>query len=268
MDKSQEISLSSKYSFKHKIVLQKLLSEELLLIDKLKREMLRYPKGKLSIRKKTGYVYYYIVNGSDEKAVHKNDKLLHLMARKTMINNELKARKVNCEILNDALQRISVPIFNKSTEKQFLRLKEIDNSEQILLSNEEYSWKTTCNVNQYHSENLIYKTSSGTMVRSKSERIIANALDKYQVIYIYEPAFCIGGKTIYPDFVILCKDGTIIIWEHFGLMDDETYHNKAMTKISDYRKCGFIQCKNLICTYEEDLQDETLIYDIIERFIL
>ena len=46
-------------------------------------------------------------------------------------------------------------------------------------------------------------------------------LEKYGIIYRYEQAIEICGKIYYPDFVILCDDGTIIIWEHFGLMEDD-----------------------------------------------
>ena len=36
-------------------------------------------------------------------------------------------------------------------------------------------------------------------------------LEKYGIIYRYEQAIEICGKIYYPDFVILCDDGTIII---------------------------------------------------------
>lgn len=33
----------------------------------------------------------------------------------------------------------------------------------------------------------------------------------------YEAKLAINGKVYYPDFMILCDDGRILIWEHFGL---------------------------------------------------
>lgn len=57
--------------------------------------------------------------------------------------------------------------------------------------------------------------------------------------------------TVYPDFYCLNpKNGEPIIWEHFGLMDDLTYVNKALNKLSSYSQKGFSARNNLIITFE------------------
>lgn len=54
--------------------------------------------------------------------------------------------------------------------------------------------------------------------------------------------------------------------EHFGLMEDEDYRRNAYGKIDIYRRHGYLQHKNLICTWEDDIQDTQNIDEIITRF--
>lgn len=63
------------------------------------------------------------------------------------------------------------------------------------------------------------------------------------------------------------EDESIVIWEHFGLMEREEYYFKACEKIRRYRQAGFKEHSNLICTWEQDLEDMNTIDEIIDRFI-
>lgn len=94
-------------------------------------------------------------------------------------------------------------------------------------------------------------TSSGLRVRSKSEIIIADALERFNIPFRYEFPVELHNYTVYPDFYCLNpKNGEPIIWEHFGLMDDLTYVNKALNKLSSYSQKGFSARNNLIITFE------------------
>ena len=127
----------------------------------------------------------------------------------------------------------------------------------------------------FYPENLCYRTEKGGLVRSKSELIIANALDKYHIPYFYEPAI-FDGK-IHPDFMIpeniICKT---VIWEHFGMMDSPYYVCDCLTKIKLYETNGYFQNDNLICTFEYRRSEENqgVIFDsfeaesVIRRFFL
>ena len=95
-------------------------------------------------------------------------------------------------------------------------------------------------------------TASGVRVRSKSEVIIADALDRAGIPYRYEyPTSVKGWGTLYPDFTCLnSRDRKEIIWEHFGLMGDPDYTENAIQKIAHYTASGYILGKNLIATFE------------------
>ena len=95
-------------------------------------------------------------------------------------------------------------------------------------------------------------TSTGVRVRSKSEVIIAEALNRAGIPFRYEyPTSIKGWGTLYPDFTCLDKrTREEIIWEHFGLMGDPDYAENAVQKISRYAASGYILGKNFIATFE------------------
>ena len=51
-------------------------------------------------------------------------------------------------------------------------------------------------------------------------------------------------------------------------MDNSDYFFRACRKIEYYRRAGLTQHTNLICTYEEDVEDGAILDGIIERFEL
>lgn len=97
-----------------------------------------------------------------------------------------------------------------------------------------------------------FYTSTGVRVRSKSEVIIADALNRANIPYRYEfPTSIKGWGTLYPDFT--CLDTCTreeIIWEHFGLMNDPDYVENAVQKIAHYAASGYTIGKNFIATFE------------------
>ena len=95
-------------------------------------------------------------------------------------------------------------------------------------------------------------TDKGERVRSKSEKIIADKLNKENIAYRYEyPLHIPYVGTIYPDFTILDEiNRRNIIYEHFGLMDNEEYANNAISKIQLYAREGYVLGDNFFCTME------------------
>lgn len=95
-------------------------------------------------------------------------------------------------------------------------------------------------------------TCTGVRVRSKSEVIIADALNRAGIPFRYEyPTSVKGWGTLYPDFTCLRPSSREeIIWEHFGLMGDPDYTENAVQKISRYAASGYILGKNFIATFE------------------
>lgn len=120
--------------------------------------------------------------------------------------------------------------------------------------------------NPKYPEHLIHKTVSGIYVRSKSESMIALQLYTEKIPFRYECALQLGETTLYPDFTILHpKTGEIFYWEHFGMMDEPHYYNKAFLKLQLYTSYGIVPSVNLITTYET--KTHPLSSEIIEKII-
>ena len=96
-----------------------------------------------------------------------------------------------------------------------------------------------------------YYTEKGLRVRSKSEVIIADMLCKNGIPFLYEKPLKLFNKVVHPDFTLLnIKERKEIYWEHFGMMDDIEYRNKALIKIDEYESMGIYQYDSMICTFE------------------
>ncbi|MBE5900330.1 MAG: hypothetical protein E7280_00300 [Lachnospiraceae bacterium] len=110
-----------------------------------------------------------------------------------------------------------------------------------------------------------YKTERGELVRSKSEKIIADLLYKMKIPYQYEPYLCINGyHTVYPDFAIYdVKRDDTVYWEHFGMIDKEEYAVNAFRKIAEYENNEIFVGQNLIMSMETT--DQPLDIDLLKQ---
>ena len=99
-------------------------------------------------------------------------------------------------------------------------------------------------------------TEKGEIVRSKSEVIIANTLKSHNVPYRYEYPLVLevvdeDHREFHPDFLCLnLRTRQEFVWEHFGMMDDAEYAERAVQKLSLYSANGYFPGKNLIITME------------------
>jgi len=103
-----------------------------------------------------------------------------------------------------------------------------------------------------YAKHLIHKTLKGHMVRSKTELIIADKLFNAGIAYEYERPFegSVRKGRIFPDFSFVDAAGDIIIWEHFGRMDDPKYVKGHDWKMKWYEQNGYVEGENLFLTTE------------------
>ncbi|MBP5730304.1 MAG: hypothetical protein J6X19_03780, partial [Clostridia bacterium] len=91
--------------------------------------------------------------------------------------------------------------------------------------------------------------------RSKSERIIANMLDKNGILYKYEKPLSLRGFTVYPDFTILdIRNRREIYLEHLGMMDNDKYLDNAILKLNRYSRAGYQLGDRLLVTMESSIR--------------
>lgn len=122
-----------------------------------------------------------------------------------------------------------------------------------------------------HPENLTQPTADGNFVRSKSEALIYNFLLSLGLTFFYERPLVTKSGIKYPDFTILSEidDCTIIIIEHQGMMEVESYRHNHADKIYDYLQINLIPGVNIFYTYDVNGKGPDLSYirEIIERHV-
>ena len=130
------------------------------------------------------------------------------------------------------------------------------------------------NWNSYSYEGLYFRedapeyySDKGERMRSKSEIIIANILNKNGIPYRYEcPVKLRSGEVYYPDFTVLnVKERKEMYWEHLGLMDDHDYRERNLSKIAKYEADGLFMGDKLLLTFETSTQPLSTVS--IERIV-
>lgn len=246
---------------------QNALNSELQQLLNLKKEIDSIGDGHLHIRKNEGRTYFREYKNGYQKGITKDKKRIYQLARKDIIEERIVMTNKRITVINMAIKKLNC-INAESQIDRIAKRYAMLNSKKILFSaNELKIYNNRFSQNPFNKENLIYKTGDDVAMRSKSERFIGSFLENEGLLYMYEPEMIIAGKNVYPDFVVFRPDGKKVIWEHCGLMNDAEYYSKMVKRLEGYRRIGYVQHKNLICTYEEDLQNIETLENIVQRFI-
>lgn len=119
------------------------------------------------------------------------------------------------------------------------------------------------------------KTMSGRVVRSVSEGLIGSILEAMGIPYITDRKVELkvpdgSRKNRCPDFIIICPDGFIFIWEHLGLLNSPRYCRDVGEKLYLYSLNGIHPGYNLILTADNTQSgiDADTILQVIETYIL
>lgn len=232
--------------------------QELMCLKMEKEKALREaPEGKLRISTNGKRVQYYLREGAkDTNGTYirgENMELVRRLAQKDYDQKVLRVaeKELNAikKFLSDVPKEGAEDIFenlHKERQKLIVPVAETDaqfveNWEQVEYRGKGFSENTT----------KIY-TFKGERVRSKSEVIIADALNREGVPYRYEyPVYLPNIGNVYPDFLVLnIRLRKEFYWEHLGMMDEAEYAEKAVQKIISYEQNGIYPGENLILTYE------------------
>lgn len=218
-------------------------------LDYLERRLLQInedlkslPKGNMIEKRSRGKQYYYL---------KKKEKLHSITDNQSLVTKHLRKK-----LLLDEKKRI---------ENNLHWTKKLANH-YMLLSNPDTQWlslQAEDNTYRIDEKRHLY---NGIYYRSKSEAMIAAMLTSYGIEFKYEVNLNLHGFNIYPDFYIKRpKDGKIYIWEHFGLIADETYLNKTFNKLNTYHRNGYNLWDNLIVSFDQE--DGSLNVDTIDKII-
>lgn len=222
-------------------------------MQKLKKKIIKYPSDNISINRNGKYIKLFITNDKGR---------FYLKKSKNMIAQKLIEKKYISEQIKDIEQELTAigkylehHTDVKKSDKLITDFPDIKNLLQPYWSSENTKiskWLSKdYKTNPSNPEQLNIDTKSGNKVRSKSESIIDMVLYNNKLPYKYECELNLCDTTVYPDFTIMNpKNGKIVYWEHFGMMDNSTYYQKAYTKLMQYAANNIIPTINLIVTYE------------------
>lgn len=252
--------------------------EQLLQIKKDKEKALKNaPEGHLRICQRGAKVqYYHRVNPKDFNGVYipqKNIGLARKLAQKTYdekilvcIEKELKALEKYLASVPTIFPEEIYGTLHETRRKLICPIREPEEEYVSNWQNTEYSGK------DFDALTPKLYTAKGERVRSKSEVIIADSLNRAGIPYRYEcPIYVEGWGTVHPDFTVLnVRERKEIYWEHLGMMDDREYMEKALEKINTYAQNGILPGKNLILTYEtaKEPLNQKMVQIMIEQYLI
>ena len=225
------------------------------------------PEGKLRISHNQGTIQYYHILDSEDtrgKYIKKKDRaLVCQLAQKDYAARFLKVAEDELANVQAALSALgkseATPRIQgmQSAEDVYRMLREERKNlvKPILANDTDFAeiWELEpYKTNDYKSEEKVYPTRKGDLVRSKSEAILADMYYALGIPYRYEAELVLkNGKRVYPDFTLLnTRNRSVVYHEHMGLLDDDEYRYHGFRKIAEYSKNGIFSGKNLIITIE------------------
>lgn len=235
----------------------------------LEKQIKEFPPGKLVGAKNGNYYQWYQSDGHKTEYIPKKNKELieklaikkYLTCQLEDLSNEKKAIESFLKYYKEEIPKTEI-LLQEDTEYRnliapYFKLKSDELQEWAHASFEQ---------NPNHKEDLIHKSVSGNLVRSKSEAIIDTLLYTNHIPFRYECVLIFDKLKYYPDFTIKHpKTGKIYYWEHLGLMEKEGYVKKSFSKLQTYALNGIIPTINLIITCET--KDSPLSADVVTRII-
>ena len=207
-------------------------------------------------KRKNGYQYYLKDKAGKKTYVkHKNLDIIRKKAQKEYDEAVHKTLIVLRSRLQRFIKNFDIGMIEREyehlSEAKRLLVNPIIESDEAFI--EKWERENPGNMNSFPVEGQ-YLTDRGEHVRSKSEKILADLFYKKKIPYSYEPRFELSnGSSVYPDFVLLnVSKRKTIYWEHFGLISDGEYAEKALRKMDMYEKNGICIGEDLLFSMEAE----------------
>lgn len=252
MRKTAELS---KETLQEQISLRK--QELSAMLTQLEKQTEILPLGKINVtRCGNSYQYRLVDEDKSENRVYiskKNDKLIRQLVQKEYNQKIIKELRREIKALTRCLKEYQPDQLEQCYTEAYpgkqVMINPVVLPDKMYLDRwlqEEYTQKT------FQEDSPEYFTDRGERVRSKSEIMIANKLYQKGIAYKYEyPLELTDGRIVHPDFCCLhMRTRREILWEHFGMMDNEEYACNAVKKLEAYAKSGYVMGYNLLATFE------------------
>lgn len=225
--------------------------------DVVTKELKTCPDGRLGyeVRNGKGHLLQesYVNKRRYRHKLAKDSELAAALLKKEMLKQEkcsLEKDILRLQALEEALDPFDMNI----ALSRILKANPCIGSNLIKLAlagGGKYGWTAEFEQSSYRAEERKHLTTSGVMVRSKSEAIIAEKLTEHELPFRYEQVLHLGQTVLVPDFTIMRADGKLFYWEHEGLTSVRSYLDRQLQKSQIYAAAGIVPWDNFIVTYDD-----------------
>ena len=232
------------------------------LLERKLQNLKKAPAGKLRAATSHNSAQYFLVTDSH----HKNGT--YIPKTRNSLAKALAQKEYDIKLVKTLTRQIKILSSTITKLKQNIPAKTIQKIPAIKASlitpvsfpDQEYAsfWKSEPYPRKpFHDDTPEFYTALGERVRSKSEILIADTLQRLGIPYRYEFPLKINSGTetmfFHPDFLCLnLKTRKTFYWEHFGLMSNSEYAEKCAEKLILYERNGIVPGHNLIFTMETE----------------
>lgn len=232
------------------------------LIEVKTRNLSKAPSGSLRISPIRGNTrYYHVTEGERSGGTYLGKKDQELARRLAQKAYDLQVvRRAEQELR--AWEQLAKYFPDKTIEEVFDTLSPARQKlvTPIRPTDEEFrkEWESVkYESGNYREDTAVYITDRGERVRSKSEQLIANLLNRLGIPYRYEYPTTVmvdGQPRVWrPDFMILdVRNRREYYLEHFGRLGEAEYAKRAFDKMRIYEENGMYEGSNMIYTFEAD----------------
>lgn len=240
------------------------------LINDLQKELESLPEGKIVYSKSRKYQNYYvddvaitgtgllIPNYDKEKKLHmlprSQQKIVPLLTQRDYDEKLLAKAKLELKQLSGcdkhyAINKLESVYADLPAGRKMNVNKHYRTDEEFI----NFWYSRTYEPGEFAPDAPEYYTDREERVRSKSEILIANELNKRAIPYKYECPLNLNGVIIRPDFTILrMRDRKELYFEHLGKMDNFLYARDQMDRLDLYEQSGYFLGQRLFITHERN----------------
>lgn len=250
-------------NFKYHLEQDMQLEQNLLL--QYQHELATLPPGSLSSYVKNGkrfytYCYYKHEKGTGKSTLRKrhlrsgDSVFLNQMKRKAFLKKSIVRLKHNLVLqrkLYDTYQPYNIACVLDSLGQAYQDIPFCEVQREDIKN-----MQASAIAQAIYPDKLQQPTLAGFNVRSKSEALIVNAMVERHIRFVYEQPIAMynpsGEKIIIrPDFVIHLLYGDILVWDHLGMLGNDSYLEVQMKKIKLYHSNNYVLGQNLILTADD-----------------
>lgn len=205
------------------------------------------------IKKGKSFQFYKIEKG--KKSIYlpkKNWNEIKRLAQKSYEKKVVSKLERQIKLLKGTIKKLEIhnieKVYERASNERKKLISPVTFPEELIKEKWEQIKYTK---KEFWNNSTEFITSKNERVRSKSELIIAESLIKNNILFHYEYPIKINNAVFYPDFCCYnINKRKTIFWEHFGMMDNLEYLNKAIEKIKFYQENNFQIGTDVVFTME------------------